>query len=62
MSVRFGAYGDLTHPISILTSLKATLIILVIRINGKMEDDLKKLVWQVLTILAKRHKVRVGEL
>jgi hypothetical protein len=37
MSVRFGAY-DLTHPISILTSLKATLkIILVIRTNGKME-------------------------
>jgi hypothetical protein len=37
MSVRFGAYGD-HHSISILTSLKATLkIILVIRINGKME-------------------------
>jgi hypothetical protein len=37
MSVRFGAYGD-PYAISILTSLKATLkIILVIRINGKME-------------------------
>jgi hypothetical protein len=38
VSVRFGAYGDPAIPISILTSLKATLkIILVIRINGKME-------------------------
>jgi hypothetical protein len=53
MSVRFGAMVTLRNSISILTSLKATLkIILVIRTeNGS--DDLKKLVWQVLTILVK---------
>jgi hypothetical protein len=54
----WGFYGD-RNSISILTSLKATLK--VYRENGS--DDLKKLVWQVLTILVKlRHKVRVGEL